>query len=63
MRVGRTGVSPGCEGVKDGAVGLMPLWLLSIMLVLGTSGSTTFYAPEGANGVTFESGRTALIGL
>jgi len=49
--------------VKDGAVRLMPLWLLSINLVPGTSGSAIFYTPEGANGMAFGGGRTALIGL
>jgi hypothetical protein len=41
----------------------MPLWLLSIKFVLGTSDSPIFYSAEGAKGVTLGSGRTALIGL
>ena len=49
--------------VKDGAENLLRLWLLSINLIPGTSGSPIFYIPEGANGVTFGGGRTTLIGL
>lgn len=49
--------------VRDGAVRLMPLWLLSINLVPGTSGSPIFYAPEGGNGIVVGGGSTALIGL
>jgi hypothetical protein len=49
--------------VRDGATRLMQLWLLSINLIPGNSGSPIFYTPEGANGVSFGGGRTTLIGL
>jgi hypothetical protein len=48
--------------VKDGGTTPMRLWLLSINLMPGSSGSPIFYVPEGANNVSF-GGRTALIGL
>ena len=49
--------------VKDGAENPLRLWLLSINLIPGTSGSPIFYEPEGANGMNFGGGRTTLIGL
>jgi hypothetical protein len=49
--------------VKDGAENLLRLWLLSINLIPGTSGSPIFYAPEGVNGIALGGGRTTLIGL
>jgi hypothetical protein len=52
-----------CQCVKDGAPSFLKLWLLSINLIPGTSGSPIFFAPEGANGVNFGGGRTMLIGL
>ena len=48
--------------VKDGGTTPMKLWLLSISLMPGSSGSPIFYVPEGANNVSF-AGRTTLIGL
>ena len=49
--------------VRNGAVRLMTIWLLSINLIPGNSGSPIFYAPEGGNGLNFGGGRTTLIGL
>lgn len=49
--------------VKDGAVNLLRLWLLSINLIPGNSGSPIFYINEGANGVSLGGGRISLIGL
>lgn len=49
--------------VKDGAVNLLRLWLLSINLIPGNSGSPVFYVAEGANGMSLGGGRASLIGL
>lgn len=49
--------------VPNGAATFMRLWLLSINLIPGNSGSPIFYINEGANGVSFGGGRTSLIGL
>ena len=49
--------------VGDGAPTLLRLWLLSIDLIPGTSGSPIFFAPEGANGTSFGGARAMLIGL
>ena len=55
--------SVGVPCVKDGAPTFLRLWFLSINLVPGNSGSPIFYAPEGANGVSFGRGRAMLLGL
>jgi len=49
--------------VKDGAPNLLRLWLLSINLLPGTSGSPIFFSPEGANGASLGGGRAMLMGL
>jgi hypothetical protein len=49
--------------VQDGAENFLRLWLLSINLIPGTSGSPIFYAPEAAYGTSFGGGRATLIGL
>jgi hypothetical protein len=49
--------------VKDGGTTPMHLWLLSINLMPGSSGSPIFYVPEGANNSSFGGGRATLIGL
>ncbi len=49
--------------VQNGGSTLMRLWLLSINLLSGNSGSPIFYVPEGANNASFGGGRAALIGL
>ena len=49
--------------VQNGGNTLMRLWLLSINLLPGNSGSPIFYVPEGANNASFGGGRPALIGL
>lgn len=67
LKFGRISTKPDepvpAQCVKDGATRFMRLWLLSINLIPGNSGSPIFYATEGANGVSFGGGRTSLIGL
>jgi len=48
---------------SNGVPTFLRLWLLSINLIPGNSGSPIFYVPEGANGASFGDGRTSLIGL
>lgn len=42
---------------------MVKLWLLSINLIAGNSGSPIFYVPEGANNSSFGGGRPALLGV
>lgn len=49
--------------VSGGATNSLRLWLISINLFPGTSGSPIFFAPEGANGANFGGGRAMLMGL
>jgi hypothetical protein len=48
---------------QSGGTVLLKLWLLSINLLSGTSGSPIFYVPEGSSGISFGGGRGSLIGL
>jgi hypothetical protein len=47
----------------DGSTKFLQLWLLSINLMPGTSGSPILFTPEGANGTSFGGGRVVLLGL
>jgi len=49
--------------IRNAPERLYRLWLLSINLVSGNSGSPIFYIPEGSNGVSFGGGRPSLLGL